>query len=359
MADPVRPQTRPAGFPKRASLTITNYCNLRCKMCGQWSEEGYVRADTAGLKNEMPLDDWKRVVDELAAHDVKLVFLRGGELFMYPGIVELLDHMHDAGMRLSIDTNGTMLDRFAADLVRIGDLHLTISVDGPEPIHDAVRGVPGTFRRVKAGLAALEREEAAAGRKVSRSICFTISQYSYKGLGVMPDVARDLGIHEILIVPYYYFPESVGRRYAKELAALDCTAYSWLGFHHEEAGVDFDEFMRQLRRYKATLGEVREYPYLALDEDQFRAWFADARTQVGPARCQNVESLIDIQPDGSANFCVDFIDYSFGNVREDTIEQLWNGDRAERFRELRRSQPLAVCYRCGAKFMSQPWSEYN
>ncbi len=69
--------------------------------------------------------------------------------------------------------------------------------------------------------------------------------------------------------------------------------------------------------------------------------------------------LIDIRPDGSANFCVDFIDYSFGNVREASIADLWNGDRAERFRELRRSKPLAVCYSCGAKFMSQPWSEYN
>ncbi len=346
-------------FPSRVSLTITNYCNLRCRMCGQWSEEGYVRANTDGLKNEMSLAEWKGVVDELAAHDVEWVLLRGGEVFMYPGIVELLDYMHDAGLTISIDTNGTMLEQFAVDLVRIGDIHLTISVDGPEQIHDAVRGVPGTFRRVKAGLAALAREEAAAGREVGRGICFTISQYSYKGLGAMPDVARDLGIDSISIVPYYYFPESVGRQYEQELVALGCTAYSWLGFHHEDSGVDFDEFLGQLRQYKATLGQIRDYPYLPLNEEQFRAWFADAESPVGSAGCHNIENLIDIQPDGSANFCVDFIDYSFGNVREASIAELWNGDRAERFRELRRSKPLAVCYRCGAKFMSQSWSEYN
>lgn len=55
-------------FPSRVSLTITNYCNLRCRMCGQWSEEGYVRGNTAGLKNEMSLAEWKRVVDELNGH---------------------------------------------------------------------------------------------------------------------------------------------------------------------------------------------------------------------------------------------------------------------------------------------------
>jgi hypothetical protein len=35
-----------------------------------------------------------------------------------------------------------------------------------------------------------------------------------------------------------------------------------------------------------------------------------------------------------------------------------SGERAERFRAYRRRQPLAVCYRCGAKYMSKPWTEY-
>jgi radical SAM protein with 4Fe4S-binding SPASM domain len=73
----------------------------------------------------------------------------------------------------------------------------------------------------------------------------------------------------------------------------------------------------------------------------------------------NVEKLVDVQPDGSANFCVDFVDYSFGNVKTDSIETLWNGEKAGRFRQYRREHPLAVCYRCGAKYMSQAWSDYG
>jgi sulfatase maturation enzyme AslB (radical SAM superfamily) len=62
--------------------------------------------------------------------------------------------------------------------------------------------------------------------------------------------------------------------------------------------------------------------------------------------------LLDIQPDGEANFCIDFPDYSIGNVRTSTIEELWNGERAQRFRDFRRQTPLAVCHRCGAKYCS-------
>ncbi len=346
--------TRIMAFPQSISLTITNHCNLRCRMCGQWSEEGYVRGDPGRLGREMGLGDWKRLVDELAAHGITGLLLRGGEPFMFPGIVELLEHIRGKGIFISVDTNGTLLDRYAEDIVRLGGMHLTVSVDGPEEVHDAVRGVRGTFQRLKQGLARIAELEAAGGNKISRSICFTISQYNYRSLGAMPDVARSLGLGSIAIVPYYYFPEQLGREYERELQVLGCSAFSWVGFHHEDSGVDFEEFRRQYRRYQATLGEVYDYPYLKLSEDEYRAWFADPRTPVGPHQnCTNIEKLIDVQPDGSANFCVDFADYAIGSVKDASIEELWNGEHAERFRRLRRGKPLAVCYRCGAKYMSE------
>jgi MoaA/NifB/PqqE/SkfB family radical SAM enzyme len=380
-------------FPRRVSLTITNACNLRCKMCGQWSETGYIRrsgthlpgARQAGTRERgarepgtrdlgvynpgarepstrdpgtrqprMRLDEWKRLVDEMADNGVTWVLVRGGEPFMFRGIMELLTYLRAKGLPTSVDTNATMLKDYAADLVSLGGIHMTVSVDGPEEVHDSVRGVEGTFRQVEEGLAALRDAEEAAGRTIARSICFTISPYSLRGLGEMPDVARRLGIPTISIVPYYYFPEAVGRRYEDELGALGSGAYSWHGFEHEDSGVDFEEFKRQLRRFRDTLGSVKVYPYMDFSDDDYRRWFADATTPVGRPECWAIDDLIDIQPGGEANFCVDFPDYSIGNVRNSTIRELWDGERAATFREYRRRQALAVCHRCGAKYMSAP-----
>ncbi len=346
-------------FPESISLTITNYCNLRCQMCGQWSEQGYIRRNRARLRNEMSLTDWKCVVDELAFHSTSALLLRGGEIFMYPEIVELMEYIHSKGMFISIDTNGTMLKQFAEDILRIGNMHLTISIDGPEAVHDTVRGVDGTFLRIKEGVDHLSELEAQSENKISRSICFTISQYNYRSLGMMPEVARNLGFGTIAIVPYYYFPGSAGHRYEEEIRNLGCSAFTWAGFRREESGVDFDEFQRQYHQYLANLGEIQNYPYMALDEEQYRDWFADSQIPVGHQYCLNIEKMIDIQPDGSANFCVDFVDYSFGNVKVASIEDLWNGERAEHFRSYRRDHTLAVCLRCGAKYMSQPWGNYR
>jgi len=339
-------------FPGYVSLTVTNACNLRCRMCGQWSEEGYVRGGVVAPKPAMEMEDWKRVVDEVAAHGVGRVLLRGGEPFMLPGIIDLLDHLVAHGLFVSVDSNGTRLAEHAEDLIRIGNVHVSVSVDGPPAVHDAVRGVPGCFEKVARGLAALRAAEGRRGTTISKSISFTISPWSYRGLGAMPDVARALGIGTLCIVPYYYVPEALGRQYEQELRhELSCRAMSWRGFHHETSGVDAELFLEELRRYRETLGDLTEYPYLPLSDAEYRAWFEDPVTPVRSPACANVERLIDIQPTGEANFCVDFPDYSFGNVREATIAEIWNGERAARFRERRRRAPLSACHRCGAKYM--------
>ena len=341
-------------FPQSISFTITNVCNLRCRMCGQWSEEGYMHTRKENLKQEMVLADWKRLVDELAAHSIPFVLIRGGEVFLFPEIIELLEYINSKGIFTSIDTNGTMLKKYTADIVRIGNIHLTISVDGPEDIHNQVRGVEGCFDRIREGVALLAELEKESGRQISRSICFTISQYSYKGLGAMPDVARSLSINSIAIVPYYYFPQEIGKAYERELREdLGCPAFSWRGFHHESSGVDFERFRDEYRKYLANLKGIHNFPYMDLTEEEYEIWFRDSVTPVGSLPCTNVEKLIDIQPQGDANFCVDFPDYAIGNVKESTIEDVWNSERAVRFREYRRKKPLSVCYRCGAKYMAE------
>ncbi len=302
----------------------------------------------------MKLEDWKRLVDEAANHKVRFILIRGGEPFMFPGIIELLEHIRSKEIFISVDTNGTYLKKYAADLIRIGNMHLTFSVDGPKEVHDSVRGVQGGFKKIRESIACLNELEKEKERKISKSICFTISKYNYKSLGHMPDVARSISINSMNIVPYYYVPADVGKIYEEELQKnFDCTPFSWHGFHHDDSGVDSEIFNEQHKKYLANLGEVYDFPYLPLTDDEYRTWFSDPLMPVRSTKCENIENLIDIQPSGEANFCVDYPDYSMGNVKHSAIREVWNSEKAERFRKYRREKPLAVCYRCGAKYISE------
>ena len=70
----------------------------------------------------------------------------------------------------------------------MANIHLTISLDGPKEIHDNVRGVQGSFQKIKNNVTFLNKLEKHSDQKISKSICFTISKYSYKGLAEMPEI---------------------------------------------------------------------------------------------------------------------------------------------------------------------------
>jgi MoaA/NifB/PqqE/SkfB family radical SAM enzyme len=299
-------------FPQSVSFTITNACNLRCKMCGQWSENGYMLDESTRIKPAMKLHDWKRVIDEIAEHNINSVLIRGGEPFLHPHILEILNCLDSKNIFISIDTNGTLLKEYAADLVRIGNIHITVSVDGPEDIHDEVRGVKGCFQKIKENIMFLHELEKNNTKKIGKSVCFTISPYSYKGLGVMPDIVRSLSIDTINIVPYNFVTGELKKQSEQILKnELSSCAFSYSGFHHDSSGIDFEIFREQFREYNARLNGLNQFPYMGssksyLTEEDYKNWFGNPEFIFGGEYCANVERLIDVQPDGSAIFTLIF-----------------------------------------------------
>lgn len=125
------------------------------------------------------------------------------------------------------------------------------------------------------------------------------------------------------------------------------------GFHHDNSGIDFEIFKKEYEKYISTLGDIENFPFMPFNLEDYKTWFENSNTIVGSTQCRNVENLIDIQPNGDANFCIDFPDYCIGNVKDLSMAQIWNSERAEKFRNYRREKPLAICYRCGAKYCSE------
>jgi MoaA/NifB/PqqE/SkfB family radical SAM enzyme len=323
-------------------------------MCGQWNRNGYVANKVGRSEVSMDLKIWKRLVDEASDYEIQMILVRGGEPFLFPAIIDLLEYINKKNIFISIDTNGSIINKFARKLVEMGNLHITFSVDGPENIHDKVRGKNGCFQKLQKNITLFKKLENELGNTISKSICFTISKYSYLGLSQMPEVARSLGIKSVNIIPCYYFSKETGEKYEQEIYKLSGNpTFSWKGFEQDDSGIDIEIFTKQLRKYKADPGSIENYPFLPLSEAEYKMWFSDSTTPVGSPLCMNIEKLIDIQPGGEANFCVDFPDYNIGNVRNATIKALWNSAEAEKFRHYRRNKPFSICYRCGAKYISE------
>ena len=343
----------PDPFPRWLSLTITNSCNLRCKMCGQWGVEGYMKTDEYE-EVELPVDVWLKMVDNIPAGQYPLILVRGGEPFRFPGVIELLTALRKRELYVTIDTNGTLLEKFADEIVRSGVNNLTISVDGPKEIHDYVRGVKGTFKKIAAGVQAIYRAREEQNKEITVGLNCTISGDNYRSLGDLPDAARQLEIPSLSTVPYYYYNKAVGQEHESFMQEkLDCQAHSWRGFYRENSGVEVDELLRQLKKMDQLLGDISRSQYMPMTEADTITWFSDCTTEVGDFRCLMPWKLLDIQPNGDVNFCIDIPDYVVGNITEQPLNEIWHSNRADRFRTLLQKELLPVCARCGAKYMSK------
>lgn len=128
---------------------LTLACNLRCGHCG--SDAGTARG------RELTTAECLDVVDQLAELDCRLITLSGGEPTLRPDWDEIARGAARRGVTVNMVSNGTTFTAdLAARVAASGLANVGISVDGPERLHDQVRG-PGTFRRTAQGIAELRR----------------------------------------------------------------------------------------------------------------------------------------------------------------------------------------------------------
>jgi MoaA/NifB/PqqE/SkfB family radical SAM enzyme len=142
--------------PSTVDVFLTRACNLKCSHC--FSQGG------RPLKNELSLEEWVSVFNQLDEMGTLQVRLNGGEPLMHPRIYDILAHLNHVRFRKVILTNGTMLNEKVIDALINADITPTVSLDGPTArIHDDFRGVPGAFDRTLRALGLLREKRMTYG----------------------------------------------------------------------------------------------------------------------------------------------------------------------------------------------------
>ena len=134
-----------SNFDERPFIAIwetTQACDLACVHC---------RACAQPLRNSLELttDEAKRLIDEIAAMEVPVFVLTGGDPLKRPDIFELVQYATDNNVRISLTPSATpLLTRESiVRLKQCGLARLAVSLDGPTAaIHDAFRRVPGSYQ---------------------------------------------------------------------------------------------------------------------------------------------------------------------------------------------------------------------
>ncbi|NOZ22681.1 MAG: radical SAM protein [Planctomycetes bacterium] len=342
--------------PFTVSLNLTSRCNLRCKMCGQHGETGiYTGTDRTRAPHTLEFDLLRGVIDEIAAYPTRPdVCMWGGEPLLHPQFAQLLALIMDRRLFCVVETNGTLLERFAEEIVRSNVNSVNVSILGPHEIHDSICRVPGAFDRLSRGVRRIvrERRRLRHSRSLLKVVC-TITPDNYTHLTEVAELVQDFGA-DVLIFPLGWFTtEALGRATDRLYQrAFDCRCTSWQGFAREEHGFDLDRLRDQIRSlYEMDTGDlyIKFSPSLPLD--QMAEYYEKPSKLIGRRYCLFPWMLVDIRPNGDVVPCPDHPDYVIGNIKRQALLTIWNGPRMRKFRaELSRRGSFPICSRCCGMF---------
>lgn len=292
--------------PDRVSLNVTLRCNLTCSMC-----------TTCYDSPELSLDEIKGIIDQTADWGVEVFNPLGGEPFMRGDIEEILAYAVQRGFYVTVTTNGTLITESRARAIAAipsDKLHFNFSLDGDRQANDEIRSA-GMWARAIKGYRRIREADERAGNSRRKILTNTIlhANNADRFIDILDEQA-DLGFDGVQILNLF----RQGDEIPAEAAAL------W--FHPETLPM-LEALSERLARKAEHQGVVGHR--IQNSPDNLRRIPEYYRDSLKPldAPCWAGWKELYINADGQAIMCdgeLDFIEGNFGNVRQQTLQQLWS-----------------------------------
>jgi Fe-coproporphyrin III synthase len=307
---------------------LTRKCNLKCGHC-------YIDA-TEAEGEEMSLEEYKGIIDDLARFRVPMLILSGGEPLIRKDFFDILRMINDAGIKSDISTNGTLITAEKAKLMaELGIRYVGVSMDAASPdLHDRFRGVKGAWQSALDGV----RNARDAGMRTGFRI--TLTKDNYRELPALLDLALAERVERFCV--YHLIP--TGRGTAIIDKDLNKTEREWaLSFLYEKA-IELRDRNIEILTTDSPMDGVyilerlkRERPELYADARRILA--IGSGCTIG-TKVANIDQKGDVMP---CHFSPEMI---VGNVRERPFSEIWVDRPSPQLLELR-SIPTRLQGKCG------------
>lgn len=181
--------TEKVGGITSVMFELTYRCSEKCIHC---YNEGATRNDeeisTRGDREELTLDDYKRIIDELYEQGLMKVCLTGGDPFSKSFAWELIDYLYKKGIAFDVFTNG---QRLIDDVERLANYYprlVGVSIySGIPEVHDYITRINGSWERSMS----VVRQLSALGVPMNLKCC--VMRPNVKSYYLVADIAKQYG----------------------------------------------------------------------------------------------------------------------------------------------------------------------
>lgn len=296
----------PSRGPLYIDWEVTYACNFRCSYCNCWS--------MANPREELDTLQALKVIRELGEAKVWLLIFTGGEPLIRPDLDQLIKEAKTFGMNVSINTNGSMLSQKAEMLIGAGVDSLTVTAESTVPkIHDKVRNFPGAFNKLSEGIERLKH--LRKGKKPRINVRMDITKENYREVKPYIEFWRRK-VDSVILQPIHQTEKT------EKYKSTENMRFS------KKDETEFKKYFDEINKYKNFSNiYYREIPTFFFDPDSLYRKY----------RCFAGYIFGQIDPYGNVYSCTEYIK-KFGNLRDRSFMEIWNGETAKNFRKIIRDR---------------------
>lgn len=182
-------------IPIGGSIELLPLCNMSCNMC-------YVRLSKSEMEQQgkmRTLDEWRMLANQMKENGVLFLLLTGGEPLLYPDFKELYLYLQKIGMILTINTNGTLIDKKWAEFFgKNPPRRINVTLYGTnEETYSSLCHHPGGLKKTIEAIRLLREQ------KVDVKINGSLVKANCSDIDKITELARSLGV-PIKIDTYMY-----------------------------------------------------------------------------------------------------------------------------------------------------------
>lgn len=343
-----------SGAPVTVIIRTTNLCNQRCKMCGQWGDQGFFKEmPKQEVARQLSTAQIKTVIDQVAPSRPFISFF-GGEPLMREDIAELVGHATSRHLLTTMNSNSTLLKQRAEGLVDAGLGFYRASLDGPRGVNEKIRVSRDSYTEAVEGLKHLMEVRDRKGSAFPIiQMCTTITKENQYHLVETARLADELGVDTYaLLFGIFMTGPLLAKSNEVSRKALDFEWKSWKGFIDDRTGMDVAAIQEQLDEIRRTPWgfRFRTYPPSDASFDVDTHYNHPERTH-GGGLCVLPWVRMEVLANGDVGLCEDTPDYIAGNVLTEHPLAIWNGVKYARFRRHLLDQGIfPSCTRCSALY---------
>ena len=296
--------------PEHVYFSLTNRCNLRCKMCE-------ISKNATSEESELSTEKVKDIILQIKDMGINHIIFSGGEPLLRKDLVEIVRFAHQNNIQMvDLITNATMLDEvILKKLVEAGLNHIGISIDGLSKTSSGIRG-PGVFEKVINNIDNINLYKSKYGKlSPSLGINFTIMGENVYDMLPLVDLARK---KKCLFVSFQPVLFNNTKMFMNRKNTL---------WPSTERIKELKKIIRELLKLKRESRGANVFT----DDDVLNSlpdYFLGRRPRA-EFKCYEAIKRIVITCEGQLWSCQGIL----GDLKKDTLSQIWHSSRTKKARQ--------------------------